>query len=520
MIGYAVAIHLWQSTLVLIPLALLAAMMKHAPARIPAALWWIALLKFLLPLQLLAPLGSMLWNLLLNAGSPAATAAPTVVTVWLYPEILQAPLDSSATLPTFVSLVFTTAWFVGVLWLSGRFLRRTWTDRVTAAVVSDDVEGRLEAALRIGGIPRSAVQLIEGATVPSVRGLLNPRIYVSVPLVMELADDELGAILIHENQHRRRRDPARSLLPRLAAILFFFYPPVRWLTRKIFETTEMACDDAVLQSGIRWQDYARSIARTLELGLFPVAAPASIHGFGSTSLKLRLDRLRMAGRYSTKSRHRLALIAAFLLVLTGSFLPFGPHPFQAVAAETQAADGFEGLERSEEPFPFVVESLPLPKVLQNLQRQSGIEILIKGPISEQNIALQSAVVTPLKDVLRAVESLGGLRFEVTGPRSMIAHPRSAPSSDGIQHAQLIEKVEPDYPEAMRVDKIDGRVILQALIGVDGFLSEIEVLRSEPDREDMKTAAIDAVEQWRYEPATKAGVPVETYFTIVIEFALK
>jgi len=84
---------------------------------------------------------------------------------------------------------------------------------------------------------------------------------------------------------------------------------------------------------------------------------------------------------------------------------------------------------------------------------------------------------------------------------------------------LDTKVTPEYPELARVARVDGQVILQAIVRKDGSVGDVSVIRvNRPSLgfEDMATAA---VLQWRYEPALQNGKPVEVYFTVVVDFSL-
>jgi protein TonB len=81
------------------------------------------------------------------------------------------------------------------------------------------------------------------------------------------------------------------------------------------------------------------------------------------------------------------------------------------------------------------------------------------------------------------------------------------------------KVEPDYPEVARQARLDGRVILEAVVEPDGTVGEINVLRCTRPYVGFEESAIRAVKQWRYEPATQNGRPVAVYFTVLVEFQL-
>ena len=92
---------------------------------------------------------------------------------------------------------------------------------------------------------------------------------------------------------------------------------------------------------------------------------------------------------------------------------------------------------------------------------------------------------------------------------------------GVSNPVLIDesKVEPAFPEIARQARVEGNVILQAIIRADGTVGEVEVLRVNRPNMGFETAAIEAVQQWRYEPAMQNGRPVEVYFTVFVEFKL-
>jgi hypothetical protein len=62
-------------------------------------------------------------------------------------------------------------------------------------------------------------------------------------------DAELDAVLIHEREHVRRRDPLIQWLALLNRAIFWFHPLTWWLERKLAELAEDNCDLAVLRSG-------------------------------------------------------------------------------------------------------------------------------------------------------------------------------------------------------------------------------------------------------------------------------
>jgi protein TonB len=75
---------------------------------------------------------------------------------------------------------------------------------------------------------------------------------------------------------------------------------------------------------------------------------------------------------------------------------------------------------------------------------------------------------------------------------------------------------PIYPEIARRSKVQGAVILEAVIDESGAVNRVKVLRSSPL---LDAAAIDAVSRWRYTPTLLNGTPVAVLMTITINFTL-
>jgi TonB family protein len=80
--------------------------------------------------------------------------------------------------------------------------------------------------------------------------------------------------------------------------------------------------------------------------------------------------------------------------------------------------------------------------------------------------------------------------------------------------QILNKVQPIYPADARASHISGSVVLHAIIGKDGHVAKLEAI-SGP--EELRGAAMDAVNQWTYKPYLLNGEPTEVDTTIVINF---
>jgi len=76
---------------------------------------------------------------------------------------------------------------------------------------------------------------------------------------------------------------------------------------------------------------------------------------------------------------------------------------------------------------------------------------------------------------------------------------------------------PVYPEFARAARVEGTVVMEAVLDPAGQVTQIRVIRSIPL---LDQAAIDAVRQWRYTPSVYNGRPVSVLMTITIRFTLQ
>jgi protein TonB len=83
--------------------------------------------------------------------------------------------------------------------------------------------------------------------------------------------------------------------------------------------------------------------------------------------------------------------------------------------------------------------------------------------------------------------------------------------------QLVFGPQPEFPEVSRRLREQGLVILQAIIGTDGRVENLEFLRHASPALD--EAATRAISRWRYRPATLNGRAVRVYLAVTVQFAL-
>jgi periplasmic protein TonB len=101
---------------------------------------------------------------------------------------------------------------------------------------------------------------------------------------------------------------------------------------------------------------------------------------------------------------------------------------------------------------------------------------------------------------------------VTPPKPTVTHIRLSHIDEGL----LIRKVQPTYPPLAKSARIQGEVVMQAMISKQGTIENLHVLGGHPM---LVPAAIDAVRQWRYRPYILNGEPVEVETQITVNFSL-
>ena len=88
----------------------------------------------------------------------------------------------------------------------------------------------------------------------------------------------------------------------------------------------------------------------------------------------------------------------------------------------------------------------------------------------------------------------------------------------VQATRLLTSVKPLYPPGAEAAGIEGTVLLHAVISTQGDLLSISLMSTAVDGELAK-AAMDAVQQWHYQPTLLNGAPVEVVTTIAVTFRL-
>jgi uncharacterized protein (TIGR03435 family) len=422
-IGPELANHLWQSTAFAVVAAGLAVALKKNQARARYWIWMLASVKLLLPFTLLAGIASHWVRPRSATARPAHTgmvvALEDVSEPFSFP-VRQAPhaeriVATGSADPTledatefrgaptsavairvsgarhgrsafFARVVPVLPLGCGIVWLAGfvtvlilwcvRWRRVAKAIREAAPIhAGRELEVLRRTELAAGSGTRIEMRESDSAMEPGVFGILRPVLAWPARISERLDDAQLEAVLTHEVCHLRRRDNLTAALHMFVEAVFWFHPMVWWISARLVEERERACDEKVLELCTEPQVYAESI---LKVCAFCVQSPLEcVAGVTGADLKKRVVEI-LKGRVALKLTwgKRLLLVATALLVaavpivlgqakaaqrmMVAAEAKSAPRPIRAIAhamiavAETPATGEIAELKVDEQP------GLPMP----------------------------------------------------------------------------------------------------------------------------------------------------------------
>ncbi len=110
----------------------------------------------------------------------------------------------------------------------------------------------------------------------------------------------------------------------------------------------------------------------------------------------------------------------------------------------------------------------------------------------------------------------GMVSAVAPPPPKPAAPQRVKQGGNVTAALILNQTRPLYPALARQARIQGNVVLHAIIDKEGKVAQLEVISGHPL---LVQSALDAVKQWRYKPTQLNGDPVEVDTTITVTFTM-
>lgn len=208
---------------------------------------------------------------------------------------------------------------------------------------------------------------------------------------------------------------------------------------------------------------------------------------------------------------------------------------------TAQPDEPDGLGR---PISLNLEGADLDNVLATFSQISAVEILVESGVAGKVTATFEDV--PWDTALYSILRDQGLTWERAGDQIIVrrdegVEPVPVRPADGdptppltgkLDGAEVfryvpngamtepvaIDRVPPKYPPQAREEKVTGVVVADLVIDEVGAVRDVLIQESPSDL--LSAAAIDALEQWRFQPAVMDGEPVAVRYIVTIKFNLE
>lgn len=444
--------HLWQSTVILVFAWLLTLALHNNSARIRYSIWMTASLKFLVPFSLLTRLGAYWAKPAAYVPTPAFSFVVEEVT---YPfRHAQFAGSTPATLtasshasPVLWTLILVT-WICGFVVLLGKWIY-SWGRAATMARKAAPFRGGREfnmlrhAELRARIKKPISLRISATEIEPGIFGVIRPVLLWPAGLSDRLNDLQIEAIMVHEVEHVRRRDNLTAAAHAFVEALFWFHPLVRWMSAKMNEERERACDESVMEQNAVPEVYAESILKVCAFCMEPPTP--CISGVSGADLKDRILRI-MTGRSGAKlsSQKRAVLYAAAALIVAAP-VGFGVLHGQSTSSSAAAPS------KPDQSAP----SLPKYEIasIKPYKADDGPGMRVMMRITPDGVSLHGV---PLRMILQQSFSLEQDR--ITGE----------PSWTTSSRYDIEAKVEPEDAPKLKDLKVDQRNAMMLQLLVDRF----------------------------------------------------
>jgi TonB family protein len=377
---------------------------------------------------------------------------------------------------------------------------------------------------------------------PLVAGIFRPRIVLPENSAA-WPSLRRRAVLGHELAHIRRRDPGILFVAQLATIAYWFHPLCWLAVARLRRESECACDNAVLRIGLRPSKYAEELLDLARLFNPQPAIPMATASHLESRVKSILDPLVKRSFPATRTWLVAAVITAALSAPLSVFSLRAQEPAGAPAGQTAGRGTITGTVT--DPTGAVIPAVQV--LVSNLEGGNteitnadalgnfrfndipsgnyAVEVHAPGFAAfrqEVTLASGGTVTAPVR------LKVGGLGEQITVVAAGSAKPRlplTAPGSarirvgGNVQAASLIQQVRPVYPAALQAAGTEGTVLMEAVISKDGAPISLKPQNTAVDPAFV-SAAMDAVQQWRYRPTLLNGEPIEVLTTIRVDFKLQ
>jgi TonB family protein len=493
---------LWQVPLVFAAAWVAARMVRRNSIAMEHRIWVGALaLEAILPACQLRPakLAGQLWQLLQHVISNATSTGHVTVTV----ASASAPAHKSASLPPALSAAIAIVYGCIIAYFVARLAWGLWKTvalrrHAQPTILTGMLAESWQRCARLFSVHNANAATSSDTFGPITIGARHPVLLLPVGWETSFAAEDVAAAIAHEFAHMHRRDFAKNSFYELFALTIAYHPAL-WLTRKhITESREMLCD-AMAAAALEGRDtYAHSLLRlasTLTRGA-PAKTLHAIGIFDANIFERRVMNLTQ-NRIELRGVRRAATTAACLVLGIGTCA-------SALALRVDP--------------PVIHESATADSTVVGAKIAPAVHAPVASASVSSTPAIHAAIV-PAPAVRAAVADAPVLPVQQQSqPAAQTTDPSEAMHvSAAVIAGNLLTRVDPIYPEIARAAKVEGAVVLHAIIGKDGSMQSLTAI-SGPEM--LTGAALDAVKDWKYRPYLLNGEPVEVDTTITVNFTLE
>ena len=279
----------------------------------------------------------------LYAASGLSGTATTSVTT-SFTEIIQlgkltlAPTNEAVSTASYTEILQKSSPLIGAVWVLGFIivsLRCAISFQMTQALRKSGLsaapahwDNRFRTLALNAGLPRMAELFIsDRVSGPLTLGFFKPIVLVPASFFTQLPKDQIEAVLLHEIAHIRRHDYLLNILQTAIKSVFFYHPGIHYISRRINEDREYACDDFSVNETKNPKALAKALA-TLRLQ-HPENSFAMAANGKSSPLMARLQRL-VKPAPQRRERGQATVPAIALLLSTAIYFSVAPisqaHP--------------------------------------------------------------------------------------------------------------------------------------------------------------------------------------------------
>jgi TonB family protein len=325
---------------------------------------------------------------------------------------------------------------------------------------------------------------------PVTFGLVHP--VVLLPVALRMADDPAQrAVVAHELHHVKRRDWAWVVGEEFVRSIFWFHPAMWWLVSRVQLARETVVDElSILTTNARRAYLDTLLAFADDTGL------ASTPAFSAR--RHLFHRVMLLSKEGSMSSSKIAFGSCVLVAAlgVGSWGVVYAFPLSTTVVSTAGAAAHDQN--------LSADSRTTPQTRTTPGQLAPSKDLPRSPDQYTPPPPPPPPPPPTQDIPESyrntLERLHPIRI-----------------GDNVKAPTKIKDVRPVYPEDAMASKVQGVVIIEAIIDPAGDVADTRIVRGIPELDD---AARKAVSQWVFTPTLLNGEPTAIICTVTVNFRVQ